>query len=72
MLFLKGGSMSSKTNVILTIEELENTLSALAVIIKLHGDAYLPIFRRIYEELQTARQNQDIRDIALKLVSTQG
>ncbi len=61
--------MDKKSNAEYSIEELENTLNAVAGIIKLHGDVYLPIFRRIYEELQTARQNQEIRAIAMKLVS---
>ncbi len=55
-----------ETNTV-TDEMLERAYTIIAKIIRDHGDKYLPIFKRIHEEREARKANQDLKDIALQI-----
>lgn len=52
-----------------TIEQLEQTLHALAYIVVRHGEAYGPLLDRIERELEEARRRPSHRDRAQKILA---
>ena len=50
-------------------EQLPKTYLLAARIVQKHGDVYLPTFKRIHEELQTRKELDLLKDIALKIAS---
>lgn len=53
----------------ITLEEIEETYLHAAQIVKLYGDAYLPTFKRLHDELEVRRKMQDIKSIALRVAA---
>lgn len=49
------------------IDELEHALKIAARVVSLFGECYLPIFNRIYFELNQAKEKQDQKSLALQL-----
>ena len=58
----------NKTNHI-ELNELECAYKIAARIVSNFGDAYLPTFQRLHEELQTRYRQQDLKSIALNIAN---
>lgn len=56
--------------IVVTDENMEAAYVIMAKIIRDHGDKYLPIFKRIHEERELRKANQDLRNIALQVAKT--
>jgi len=50
-----------------TDDMIERTYQIMAVIIRDHGDKYLPIFKRLHEERERRKATQDLKNIALQV-----
>jgi hypothetical protein len=53
----------------ITDEILEKCCKDAALMVKIGGDVYLPIFERLYKELKARKNNNDIKNIAIKIAS---
>jgi hypothetical protein len=62
-----GKKHKKKGSNIVTDEELEECYHIMARIIRDHGDVYLPIFKRLHEERELRRKNNDLKSIALRI-----
>jgi len=49
------------------IERIRNAYHTVAKIISLYGDAYLPIFERLHNELKTAESKCDLKLLAIQI-----
>lgn len=61
------GRCKKKNSSIVTDEELEECYHGMARIIRDYGDVYLPIFKRLHEERELRRKNNDLKSIALRV-----
>ncbi|MES2479447.1 MAG: hypothetical protein V4561_10185 [Bacteroidota bacterium] len=52
-----------------SMEELEEAYAIIADIIRKRGEKFLPIFKRLHEEVLQRRVNQSLIDIALQVSS---
>jgi hypothetical protein len=50
-----------------SIEELERMLKVAADVVALHGETYLPIFKRLHDELLKAREAEKIKKLAMEI-----
>ncbi len=51
----------------LTDEDLQTAYLLIAGIVKKHGDAYLPIFKRVHEEVELRKKQNDLLQLAMKI-----
>lgn len=58
-----------KNQVDVTDENIEQAYIIMAHIIQKYGDKYLPIFKRIHQERELRKANQDLRNIALRIAA---
>ena len=56
-----------ETSIIVADEDLETAYKIMAIIVSNHGDKYLPVFKRIHEELEQRRTQQGLMNIALQI-----
>lgn len=56
-----------KKRISVTDENIDQAYIIMARIIHAYGDKYLPIFKRIHEERELRKANQDLRNIALQV-----
>jgi hypothetical protein len=64
--FLNKGAVMSKE---VSMEELEEAYTIMAGIIRKKGEKFLPVFKRLHEEVLQRRANQSLVDIALQIAS---
>lgn len=50
-----------------SLEQLEHGLKIAARIVVLYGEAYIPVFTRMHEEVEKAKANQSKESLALRL-----
>jgi hypothetical protein len=60
--------MAKSTNGI-TKEQLMTCYHLAAKAVSLYGDSYLPVFKRLHEEVEKTKQNEDMKSLALILIS---
>jgi len=65
----KAGAHTLKKEFTVTDENIEKAYIIMAQIIQKYGDKYLPIFKRIHEEREARKANQDLKNIALQVAS---
>lgn len=53
----------------ITVEELQASYRSAAKIVARYGDAYLPVFKRLHEEVQKLERASEIKTIALSVAS---
>ncbi|OJV55784.1 MAG: hypothetical protein BGO31_16955 [Bacteroidetes bacterium 43-16] len=58
-----------KKEVIVTDENIEQAYIIMANIVRNYGDKYLTIFKRIHDEREVRKANQELRNIALQVSS---
>lgn len=58
-----------KKEVIVTDENIEQAYIIMANIVRNYGDKYLNIFKRIHDEREARKANQELRNIALQVSS---
>lgn len=56
-----------KKEVTITDENIEQAYIIMAHIVRNYGDKYLPIFKRVHEERNARKANQDLKNIALQV-----
>ncbi len=49
------------------MEKLEQAYSLMAVVIRDYGVKYLPIFKRLHEEMEAVKARRDLQSIALQI-----
>lgn len=54
---------------IVTDEKIEQAYVIMAQVVRNYGDKYLPLFKRIHDEREERKANQDLRNIALLVAS---
>ena len=52
-----------------TIEELEHAYKIAANVVAIYGDAYLPAFKRLHNELEKLNEETQVKKIALQVAS---
>jgi len=57
---------TNSTDRYFSIEELEHAKKIAARVVTLYGDTYLPIFQRVLDEINKAKQAETIKQLALK------
>ncbi len=50
-----------------SIEELEDALKIAAKVVALYGETYLPIFKRLHDELLKAQEGEKTKRLALEM-----
>lgn len=51
----------------LSVANLEHAVKILARVLSLYGEIYLPLFNRLYADLQTAKEADKMKTLALQL-----
>ncbi|OSZ82567.1 hypothetical protein CAP35_04680 [Chitinophagaceae bacterium IBVUCB1] len=51
----------------MTDENLQTAYLIIAGIVKKHGDVYLPIFKRVHEEVELRKKQNDLLLLAMKI-----
>lgn len=52
-----------------TLAELEHAKKIAARVVAMYGDIYLPIFKRLYDEVEKKKTALDMKSLALKVAA---
>lgn len=64
--FLQRGMMQQRT---VSDEDVEKAYKIMATIVRNHGDKYLPVFKRLHDEMETRKAKRDLKNIALQIAA---